>query len=429
MKYAFTNGIILDGTRAMAPIQHHIVLVDGEKIEGIVQDGANLDGYTEVDLKGAYIMPGLINLHVHLAGSGKPPKADKKPTNYKKLFDILTKSKVVMATVKNMTAGYAKMELLSGVTTIRTVGGIVDFDGQVRDEIKAGKRVGPRILAANTGISVPGGHFAGSIATEASSPVEARYHVQQAAKSNPDLIKLMITGGVMDSSADGEPGVLRMPPELVKAACDEAHKLGFQVAAHVESPMGVKVALENGVDTIEHGAKPDDEIIRLFKERGAADICTISPALPYADFDLSESHALPVAKKNGGIVKDGVIECAKVCLANDIPVGLGNDVACPFVMHYNFWRELWYFHKFCDVSNKFALYSATLGNAKIARIDDVTGSIEAGKSADMIVVKGNPLDDLTVLRNIDMVMYAGKLIKNPRVKKNNAVDELLDKYM
>ena len=220
-----------------------------------------------------------------------------------------------------------------------------------------------------------------------------------------------------------------MPPEIVKAACDEAHSLGFKVAAHVESPEGVRVALENGVDTVEHGAKPDDEIIRLFKEKGAALVCTVSPALPYAMFELSESHALLIAKKNGQIVMDGIIECAKECLKEGIPVGMGNDVGCPFILHYNFWRELVYFHKYVGVSNEDALYTATLGNAKIVGIDGETGSIEEGKSADMIVVKDDPLKDLSALRNVSMVMTRGTLIRDPKFKKERYADELLDKYM
>ncbi len=428
MKYAFVNGVILDGKKDMEPVTGKTVLTDGDRIKDIIEGNTIPEGYETVDLKGAYLLPGLINLHVHLATSGKPPKRDKKPTNYKKLFDLLSKHKIVLAVIKKLTADYAKMELLSGVTTIRTVAGILDMDARVRDDIYAGKTLGPRILAANTGVSVPGGHFAGSIATEASSPKEAREHVRQIASTKPDLIKLMITGGVMDSSADGEPGVLRMPPEIVRAACEEAHSLGYKVAAHVESPEGVRVALENGVDTIEHGAKPDTEILRLFKEKGAALICTVSPALPYAEFDLSESHALPIAKKNGKIVMDGVIDCAKACLKEGIPVGMGNDVGCPFVLHYNFWRELGYFHHYVGASNADALYTATLGNAKIVGIDNETGSIEPGKCADMIVVKEDPLKDLSALRNVSMVMTRGQLIKDPKVKKDKYVDDLLDKY-
>ncbi len=429
MKYAFINGILIDGTKDMEPISGKVVFTDGEKIEKIADAGASTEGYETVDLKGAYLLPGLIDLHVHLASSGKPPKRDKKPPNYKLLFDVLSKNKLALAVIKKLTANYAETELMSGVTTFRTVAGILDMDGRVRDDINAGRITGPRILAANTGISVPGGHFAGSIATEASSPEEAREHVRQIAATKPDLIKLMITGGVMDSSADGEPGVLRMPPEMVKAACEEAHSLGYKVAAHVESPEGVRVALENGVDTVEHGAEPDDEIIRLFKEKGAAVICTISPALPYADFELSESHALPIAKKNGKIVMDGVIDCARRCLDEGVPVGMGNDVGCPFVLHYNFWRELCYFHKYLGVSNSYSLYTATLGNAKIVGIDKETGSIEEGKSADMIVVKEDPLKDLSALRNVSMVVARGKLIRDPKVKKLKDVDDLLDRYM
>ena len=429
MKYALTNAVILDGTKEMEPKTGFTVLTDGESITDIVKDSGPFEGYETVDLKGAYLLPGLINLHVHLATSGKPPKANKKPTNYKRLFELLSTHKIVLAILKKMLVGYAKAELYSGVTTIRTVGGILDLDAQIRDQVNAGKIPGPRILAANTGVSVPGGHFAGSIATEAESPEMAREHVRQIAATKPDLIKLMITGGVMDSSEDGEPGVLRMPPEIIQAACEEAHKLGFKVAAHVESPEGVKAALENGVDTVEHGAKLTEETIRLFKEHGAHPVCTISPALPYAEFSLEESHALPVAKKNGKIVMDGIIECAKACRENGIAVGMGNDVGCPFVLHYNFWRELHYYHKYVGASEKETLYTATLGNAEIAGISDLTGSIEKGKSADLIAVRGNPLEDLTVLREVSMVMVKGKKTDFPKIKKMKAVDDLLDRYM
>ena len=429
MRYAFRNGVILDGTKAMKPVTGKAVLVDEDRISGIVPDTEIPAGYTVIDLSGGYLMPGLINLHVHLATSGKPPKADKKPPNYRLMFQVLSRSRLVLAVIRRRLAGFAETELLSGVTTIRTVGGILALDAAIRDDINAGKIRGPRILAANTGVSVPGGHFAGSIATEAETPQMAREHVREIAATNPDLIKLMITGGIMDASEEGEPGVLRMPPEFIKAACEEAHQLGYKVAAHVESPDGVKAALENGVDSIEHGAPLTEETIRLFKERRAVDICTISPAVPYTLFDLTESHAQPVAKKNGKIVMDGMIECAKTCLENDIPVGLGNDVGCPFIVHYNFWRELCYFHKYVGASNADTLYTATLGNAKIAGIDNETGSIEEGKCADLIVVSGNPLEDLSVLRHISMVMTKGTLIMNPKVKPMAGIDELLDKYM
>ena len=429
MKYAFTNGTILNGTIDMEPVIGKAVLVEGEKISDIVDDKDVPSDYEKIDLNGSYLLPGLIDLHVHLALSGEPPKPDSKPKDYSKLYALLTGNKIVRFFARNLVAGYAKTEVMSGVTTLRTVGGILDFDAQVRDMIREGKLVGPRILCANTGVSVPGGHFAGSIATAVSSPEEAKQLVREIHKTNPDLIKLMITGGVMDSDESGMPGVLKMSPDIVKAACEEAHELGYKVAAHVESTEGVRVALENGVDSIEHGATPDKEIIKLFKERKAVDICTLSPAIPYAKFELSESNALPVAKQNGEIVLEGVINCAKACIENDIPVGLGSDVSCPFVTHYNFWRELYYFSKYIGRSKKEALYRATLGNARIIDLDKETGSIEKGKCADLIVVRDNPLEDLTALRNVSMVMTRGRLIRKPKHKKMDHIDALLDKYM
>lgn len=176
-----------------------------------------------------------------------------------------------------------------------------------------------KLLAANEGISVPGGHMAGSVAVAAHSIPEALAQLDAAEAQGVDLIKLMITGGVMDAKEKGVPGEMKMPPEMIKAVCDRAHAAGYRVAAHVESPQGVRAALENGVDSIEHGAKPDAEILRLFKDTGAFLCTTISPALPYALFDRSITHATEVEQYNGTIVFEGIIDCAKAALANDIP--------------------------------------------------------------------------------------------------------------
>ena len=426
MKYAYINGKILSGDKDMQVKQGLVIVTEGEKITDIVTEVPKSPDMKVVDLEGRCIMPGLINMHVHLAGNGKPQK---KQRDNEKLVKTLMGTALSRAVAYKVVSDFARTELLSGVTTIRTVGGLGDFDTRLRDEIAAGKRVGPRILAANEGISVPGGHMAGSVAVAAHSIDEALKQLEHAENEKVDLVKLMITGGVLDAKEKGVPGELKMKPEMVKAVCDRAHAAGYKVAAHVESPEGVKVALANGVDSIEHGAKPDDEMIRLFKEKNAFLCTTISPAVPYALFDRSLTNATEVEQYNGNIVFDGIVECARAALANDIPVVLGNDVGCPWITQYDFWRELCYFHKYTGVSNAFALYTATKRSAELAGIGDITGSIEKGKCADMIVTKDNPLDRLEALRHVDMVIARGRVIYSPKIKVNSLVERELDKFL
>jgi imidazolonepropionase-like amidohydrolase len=425
-KLAFINGIILTGEKDMEPLKGYTLFTEGERIADIKEASASTEGYEVIDLKGAYLMPGLINMHVHIPATGKPKK---KQTDAKKLVRILMSNALLRKVAYNMCVSYVKPELLSGVTTIRSVGGVSNYDSRLRNEIAKGAKTGPRILAANMAVSVPGGHMAGSLAYEATSAEEAVAYVEKIASDKPDLIKLMITGGVLDAEKKGEPGELKMPAEYVKAACDKAHSLGLKVAAHVESTEGVRIALENGVDTIEHGARPDEDIIRLFKERNAALVTTISPALPFALFDRELIGATEVQQYNGRIVFEGIIDCAKQCLEEGIAVGLGTDTGCPYITHYDMWRELYYFHKYCDVSNSFVLYTATLGNAKIAGIDKEVGSLEAGKIADLIVTDKDPLEDLKALRNVKMVIARGKMVDISGLKKYPDCERELDKYL
>ena len=412
--------------------EEQVILVENEKITEILpaeeagKRNLKASGYEEIDLQGKYILPGLINMHVHLAGNGKPQK---KQRDNEALVKKIMSNGLTKAIAYNMVCGFAKDELYSGVTTIRTVGGLGDFDTRLRDDIAAGKKPGPRILAANEGISVPGGHMAGSVAIAAGSIEEALHHLEIAKAQKVDLVKLMITGGVLDAKEKGVPGELKMAPEMVKAVCDKAHAMGYKVAAHVESPKGVKVALQNGVDSIEHGAKADEEMIALFKEHNAFLCTTLSPALPYALFDRSITNASEVEQFNGNVVFEGIIDCAKAAIANDIPVVLGNDVGCPWITQYDFWRELYYFHKYVGVSNAFALYTATCRGAEMAGIGAVTGTLEPGKCADMIVVEKNPLEDLRALRNVDMVVAQGKVLRSPKVKKKQIVETELDKFL
>lgn len=425
MKYALINAMLLDGSESMKT-HRAAVLVENGRIAAIADDESGFGEVKKIDLEGRYLMPGLINMHVHLPGSGMPnytKKQNAKSVNFL-MSNIITRSVVYSLCYK-----FARTALMSGVTTIRTVGGLRNIDSRIRDDINSGKRLGPRILAANEAVSVPCGHMAGVLAYEAETEDDCVRYVDLIAKDKPDLIKIMVTGGVLDAKVKGEPGELKMPPELIRACCDEAHRLGFKVAAHVESPVGMTAALENGVDFIEHGAEMSDEHLKLYKEHGAAQICTLSPAVPCAEFPMEIAHTTELSRYNGRVVRDGIINCAKRALENGIPVGLGTDTACPFVTHYDMWRELVYFTKYVGVSNTFALHTATLVNARIAGIDDETGSIEIGKSADLLVTDSDPTADLRALRTAYMVVMRGRVINKPKVKKFDYVEQELDKHL
>lgn len=428
MAYVFTHATVLDGTTDMEPRPNATVVVNDEgRIAAIgaaekIVPPANAQ---EIDLKGAYLVPGLVNLHVHLCGSGKPTSAGAAGD----LIDKVVGNPIGMWYLRRIIKKHAQQQLASGVTTVRSVGdpGFADVD--VRDAINAGKYQGPRLLTSGVGVTVPNGHGAGLFAHIAKTPEQAREIVRDCFARKCDLVKLFITGGVFDAEKEGEPGVLRMSPEIAAAAVDEAHKLGMATAAHIESAEGVRVGLEAGVDTIEHGADLTPELIALFKENGAGRssslTCTVSPALPFVELDPEKTHSTEIQEVNGNIVYKGIVHAAQAALEAGIPVGLGTDSACPYVTHYDMWREVVYFERIIGAPRKLALHTATLGNARILGLGDETGSIEAGKAADLIVLDENPLDNLEALRQVKMVMARGKLVSRLSVKHLPELDEFL----
>ena len=432
MAYVFTHATVLDGTTDMEPRPNATVVVNDEgRIAAIgaaekIVPPANAQ---EIDLKGAYLVPGLVNLHVHLCGSGKPTSAGAAGD----LIDKVVGNPIGMWYLRRIIKKHAQQQLASGVTTVRSVGdpGFADVD--VRDAINAGKYQGPRLLTSGVGVTVPNGHGAGLFAHIAKTPEQAREIVRDCFARKCDLVKLFITGGVFDAEKEGEPGVLRMSPEIAAAAVDEAHKLGMATAAHIESAEGVHVGLEAGVDTIEHGADLTPELIALFKENGAGRssslTCTVSPALPFVELDPEKTHSTEIQEVNGNIVYKGIVHAAQAALEAGIPVGLGTDSACPYVTHYDMWREVVYFERIIGAPRKLALHTATLGNARILGLGDETGSIEAGKAADLIVLDENPLDNLEALRQVKMVMARGKLVSGLSVKHLPELDRELDEFL
>ena len=375
--FVFRNATVLDGTENMEPRIGRTVLVEDGRIAA-VGPAAEVDapiGARELDLGGAYLLPGLINMHVHLCGSGRPTSAGDAGALMKRLDNPVGR-----AIVRGLLRKRAQQQLASGVTTVRGAGDPLYGDIAVRDEFNAGKHVGPRLIAPGTGVTVPGGHGAGLFAQIAESPEDAAELVREIAAHGADVIKLFVTGGVFDAEKVGEPGVLRMSDEVARAACEAAHRLGLSVMAHVESTEGVRVALRAGVDTIEHGAPMTPEIVDLYRGGAGTQLegrtpsvtCTISPALPFVKLPPEKTHSTEVQKANGDIVCEGIVQSARDALAAGIPVGLGTDSSCPFVTQYDMWREVAYFAKYVGVSNAFALHTATAVNARLLGLGDET---------------------------------------------------------
>lgn len=432
--FVFRDATVLDGTENMEPRIGQAVLVEDGRIAA-VGPVAEVDapmGARELDLGGAYLLPGLINMHVHLCGSGRPTSAGDAGALMRRLDNPVGR-----AIVRGLLRKRAQQQLASGVTTVRGAGDPLYGDIAVRDEFDAGKHVGPRLIAPGTGVTVPGGHGAGLFAQIAESPEDAAGLVREIAAHGADVIKLFVTGGVFDAEKVGEPGVLRMSEEVARAACEAAHRLGLPVMAHVESTEGVRVALRAGVDTIEHGVPMTPEIVDLYHGAAGTQLegrtpsvtCTISPALPFVKLPPEKTHSTEVQKTNGDIVCAGIMQSARDALAAGIPVGLGTDSSCPYVTQYDMWREVAYFAKYVGVSNAFALHTATAVNARLLGLGDETGTVEVGKSADLIVVDANPLDDLSALRDVRHVMCRGAFVERPRVKHIAELDEELDWIM
>ncbi len=206
-----------------------------------------------------------------------------------------------------MCHAYAMQGLLSGVTTVRAVGGLDNLDTRLRDRIHAGKLDGPRMLVANYAIGVPHGHMVGSVTHPAETVEDAVRMVDQLHGQNVDLIKLMITGGVMDAKVKGEPGRLMMQADMIKACCDRAHSYGLKVAAHVQSPEGVRTAVLNGVDSIEHGSTLSETELAAFHKSGAVLVCTLSPALPMAKFQRETLGITEAVQYNSNLVYNNMV--------------------------------------------------------------------------------------------------------------------------
>ncbi len=385
-------------------IKDVLVVIEGTKIVKI-EKGSERDKYTDVlDLSEYTILPGLIDCHAHLVLNSYDRSIDQ--------WELPVANYGIMGTLN------AKKTLYAGFTTVRDIWGVFYSDIALRDAINKKIIPGPRMFVSGPAITMTGGHgdweswmgphlaLKENPAAIADGVNEMRKEVRRHIKYGVDLIKLTATGGFGTSGSI--PGAASYTIEEIKAAVDEARKNGLKVAAHAHGADGIKNAIKAGVTSIEHGSLMDDESIELMKEHSVYLVMDLLAA----HYDLLEQKEDYSNKKLG----ETNTELYQSFTANflkaynqGIKMAFGSDSGV-----YPHGRNAEQFNLMvkAGMDEIDAIRSATIVAAELIGIEKNTGSIEAGKWADIIAVKGNPLKDVTVLEKVGFVMKEGKVYKS-----------------
>jgi len=384
--------------------QQTITVKDGRIVS--IQPGykSGAKGVPVIDLKNAYVLPGLIDSHVHITGENGPNDRLKGFTD---------------STVDTAFDGaaFARVTLESGFTTVQDVGGINDSVFGLRDAIARGAVIGPRMRAAGQSISVTGGH--GDV-NGYSSPVmklftgtnvcngadDCRRAVRQQVKEGADVIKITATGGVLSNTSAGLEQQFTQD-ELV-AIVEAAHAMGRQVTAHAHGKGGVNAALRAGIDSIEHGSYLDDESIALFKEHDATLVPTVLAGATVTGW-TNEPWLPEASRKKAAIVGPLMLDMLRRAHAGGVNVAFGTDTGVS--RHGENAREFALMVE-AGFTPEEAIRSATVTASSHLEMAADIGTLEAGKYADLIAVTADPLKKITELESVDFVMKDGVVYKD-----------------
>ncbi len=418
---AYVGATIITGEPGSPAIEAGVVLVDGKgKIHAVGQQQAISipQDYNVIDISGQFLVPGLINAHDHLMMFGERDPFE--PADFSgyvveegsSFGEWFIRSYVGNRVITALMEKNAKSALLGGVTTARQLATVDFLDVALRDRIERGERIGPRILAAGEPLCIVGGH-GHQIGRIIKHPYDARNAVREAIARHVDVIKITSTGGVSDSRRIGEAGELQMTPEEMRAIVDEAHRKNILVTAHAESSKGVVEALRAGVDNIEHGASLTAEAIALFKDnpRSLRGYSTLHPTLSVLAGGVvasnpSDNPIVEVINANARIVHEELVRGFLDGLTHGVHIGVGTDSGV--ISHDSVWKEMKLFIDLGDVSNVQAISMATLGTAQSIGLDKITGSIAAGKSADMLALQADPRVDIAAFDAPALVVARGR---------------------
>jgi imidazolonepropionase-like amidohydrolase len=345
---------------------------------------------------GMTLLPGLIDCHVHLfADAGPEGRLD---SGELPGFALLR------------AAYHARRTLEAGITTVRDCGGQSHMEFALRQAIAAGYCRGPRLVLAGRLLSMTsaGAEAFSGMYREADGPDEVRKAAREQLKAGADVIKVMATGAVM---TPGErPGASQFTFEELCAAVEEAHKAGRKVAAHAHGSEGILTAVLAGADTIEHGSLLCDspEAIRRMVERGVFLVPTLATSAMTTHCDLIPDFMA----ENDRIIGDAAQRSVHAALAAGVPIAMGTDAGVPFVMHGDNAIELVLMVE-AGLTPMQSIVASTSNAARALGLQDEIGTVEVGKCADLVVVDGNPLDDIAVVtrkERIHMVMHKGQIV-------------------
>ncbi|MGD9597082.1 MAG: amidohydrolase family protein [Steroidobacteraceae bacterium] len=402
-------GRVIDGI-GDAPASERTIVVDGARITAI-EPGYRAAGAGDrvIDLRDATVLPGLMDMHVHITSeNSRTTELDR----YKNDAADIVLDGVV----------YAGRTLLAGFTTVRDLGSAFNTDIALRDAINAGKVKGPRIFAAGKAIASTGGHgdptngmadylrhgAPGPVEGVANGPAAAAEAVRQRYKDGADVIKITATGGVLSIAKNGMNP--QFTEEEIRAIVETARDYGFKVAAHAHGTEGIKRAVRGGVASIEHGTFMDDEAMQLMKQRGTMYVPTIS-AGNYVYERAQEPGFLPeLVRPKALAVGPQIRETFAKAWKAGVPIMFGTDTGVS--AHGRNAREFALMVE-AGMPAMAAIRSATSVPAKFLGIDDRVGSVTAGKQADLVAVPGNPLTDITALQRVSFVMKEGVVYKAP----------------
>ncbi|HEX6203727.1 MAG TPA: amidohydrolase family protein [Thermoanaerobaculia bacterium] len=365
---------------------------------------ADGDTVEVLDLSRHFVLPGLIDAHVHLTGELGPEQ---------KMLEV-TRSDAA-TTLHSLP--FLRRTLDAGFTTVRDVGGPPEIVFALRDAVAAGIVAGPRIVAAGSSIAATGGHgdvhgFREEIlALWADSSIcdgadDCRRAVRAQVKRGADVIKVTATGGVLSETAAGTDQQL-FDDELA-AIVATAHGLGRKVAAHAHGVDGINAALAAGVDSIEHGTYSDDESFRLYKENDAYLVPTLLAGATVLELAESADFMAPAVREKARRVGREMRDTVRRAHAAGVPIAYGTDSGVS--RHGDNGREFLLLVQ-SGLSPMEAIATATVHAARLLGVDGDRGTLEPGKRADLVAVAGDPLTDVAVLLEIALVMQDGRVVE------------------